>query len=215
MDHDPDNAAVHSRLGNTLERFGQPEAALEHWEKAVELDDGDFESTYSLAQALWDYPERQVDALSYLRDAFGKLPRALRDDPTQARFGDSLAWALRRVVAQTDEPFALAASWRSGVLRGDPVVRASSIDVRDIDDFQRLGEFIVRPDVLMLDLVAELPSDEVTQLAMELRASGGGDFELPPAIAVSSVPVRRGAKVGRNQPCPRGSGRKYKRCCGG
>ena len=25
--------------------------------------------------------------------------------------------------------------------------------------------------------------------------------------------VRRGAKVGRNQPCPCGSGRKYKRCC--
>jgi preprotein translocase subunit SecA len=26
--------------------------------------------------------------------------------------------------------------------------------------------------------------------------------------------VRRGRKVGRNEPCPCGSGRKYKKCCG-
>jgi len=28
------------------------------------------------------------------------------------------------------------------------------------------------------------------------------------------VPVRRPVKVGRNEPCPCGSGRKWKRCCG-
>ena len=28
------------------------------------------------------------------------------------------------------------------------------------------------------------------------------------------VPVRRETKVGRNDPCPCGSGKKYKRCCG-
>jgi hypothetical protein len=27
-------------------------------------------------------------------------------------------------------------------------------------------------------------------------------------------PVRRGAKIGRNEPCPCGSGRKHKKCCG-
>jgi preprotein translocase subunit SecA len=27
-------------------------------------------------------------------------------------------------------------------------------------------------------------------------------------------PVRVGEKVGRNDPCPCGSGKKYKRCCG-
>jgi len=33
---------------------------------------------------------------------------------------------------------------------------------------------------------------------------------------VDSAPVRReGAKIGRNDPCPCGSGKKYKRCCGG
>ena len=27
-------------------------------------------------------------------------------------------------------------------------------------------------------------------------------------------PVRRGTKIGRNAPCPCGSGKKYKKCCG-
>ena len=27
-------------------------------------------------------------------------------------------------------------------------------------------------------------------------------------------PAKRAAKIGRNQPCPCGSGKKYKRCCG-
>jgi len=31
---------------------------------------------------------------------------------------------------------------------------------------------------------------------------------------VPAVPVRRGNKVGRNSPCPCGSGKKYKKCCG-
>lgn len=32
---------------------------------------------------------------------------------------------------------------------------------------------------------------------------------------VTSTPARRGAAVGRNDPCPCGSGKKYKKCCGG
>ena len=27
-------------------------------------------------------------------------------------------------------------------------------------------------------------------------------------------PVKKGEKVGRNDPCPCGSGKKYKKCCG-
>ena len=38
-------------------------------------------------------------------------------------------------------------------------------------------------------------------------------FERGSDIAFSASPVRREAKVGRNAPCPCGSGKKYKRCC--
>jgi preprotein translocase subunit SecA len=35
------------------------------------------------------------------------------------------------------------------------------------------------------------------------------------ALKAASTPVRRQVeKVGRNDPCPCGSGKKYKKCCG-
>jgi preprotein translocase subunit SecA len=44
----------------------------------------------------------------------------------------------------------------------------------------------------------------------QLQYSGGGEEE-----SGSNQPYRRKErKVGRNEPCPCGSGRKYKKCCG-
>jgi preprotein translocase subunit SecA len=48
-------------------------------------------------------------------------------------------------------------------------------------------------------------------LAAGGRARGAGGAQAPP---VSREPVRRGPEVGRNEPCPCGSGKKYKRCHG-
>jgi len=42
----------------------------------------------------------------------------------------------------------------------------------------------------------------------ELQFVGGG------GAATAQQPVVRGRKVGRNEPCPCGSGKKYKKCCG-
>jgi preprotein translocase subunit SecA len=39
-------------------------------------------------------------------------------------------------------------------------------------------------------------------------------FQAGPAQAEARRPVRAGAKIGRNDPCPCGSGKKYKKCCG-
>jgi preprotein translocase subunit SecA len=47
------------------------------------------------------------------------------------------------------------------------------------------------------------------------RASQSSDIVSEAAAAVEKAkPVRAGPKVGRNDPCPCGSGRKYKHCCG-
>ena len=42
----------------------------------------------------------------------------------------------------------------------------------------------------------------------ELRAEQGGE------VAKVETVVHEGPKVGRNDPCPCGSGKKYKKCCG-
>ena len=44
------------------------------------------------------------------------------------------------------------------------------------------------------------------QLAKPIETAGDGSMPRQPA--------RAGAKIGRNDPCPCGSGKKYKNCCG-
>ena len=46
--------------------------------------------------------------------------------------------------------------------------------------------------------------------ATELSYSGGGESETRPA----NKPAKAAPRVGRNDPCPCGSGKKYKKCCG-
>ncbi len=50
----------------------------------------------------------------------------------------------------------------------------------------------------------ELPKRE--QVAKPITTSGDG--------TLNTTTVRKGEKVGRNDPCPCGSGKKYKKCCG-
>ena len=45
------------------------------------------------------------------------------------------------------------------------------------------------------------------------QAEGAGASGPPPQKS-AKVPVRVGQKIGRNDPCPCGSGKKYKKCCG-
>jgi len=47
---------------------------------------------------------------------------------------------------------------------------------------------------------------------LQAAQAAGQEGELPPPPKLQ--PVRRGRKVGRNEPCPCGSGKKYKKCCG-
>jgi preprotein translocase subunit SecA len=59
------------------------------------------------------------------------------------------------------------------------------------------------------------PTDDgpVTQ---ETSHSSGGNGQLEPGQTAKAVdPIRNaGQKVGRNDPCPCGSGKKFKKCCG-
>jgi len=47
----------------------------------------------------------------------------------------------------------------------------------------------------------------------EQRAQSGGEGGEAVAAPVKTI-VREAEKVGRNDPCPCGSGKKYKKCCG-
>jgi preprotein translocase subunit SecA len=59
------------------------------------------------------------------------------------------------------------------------------------------------------------PEAEARQIEQRQRRQQQNlQFQAGPAQAQAPKPVRAGAKVGRNDPCPCGSGKKYKKCHG-
>jgi preprotein translocase subunit SecA len=64
-----------------------------------------------------------------------------------------------------------------------------------------------------VELAEERPAQELEVQPRRQRTvlSHGGNGEEQTQVATVR---RQAAKVGRNDPCPCGSGRKYKRCCG-
>jgi preprotein translocase subunit SecA len=63
------------------------------------------------------------------------------------------------------------------------------------------------------------PAQHLPEVARQLerkqqRQQKDLQYQTGPAQAEAPKPVRAGAKVGRNDPCPCGSGKKYKKCHG-
>jgi len=56
--------------------------------------------------------------------------------------------------------------------------------------------------------------DQEMRERARFRKRGGGWRYLDGKVKSSKEPVSAGPKVGRNDPCPCGSGKKYKKCCG-
>ena len=89
----------------------------------------------------------------------------------------------------------------------DPVVefRMQSYDMFD-EMTAAIRENTVR---MLLTLVPRRKEDvERKAVAKVTATSSGGDDTAKPTT------VRKGKKIGPNDPCPCGSGKKYKKCCG-
>ncbi len=83
-------------------------------------------------------------------------------------------------------------------------VRAESIDSKNVwnaDNFVYQDSLNTMPEM-------PAPKREPMRERVETATTNSGQAEQRPE------PIRAAVKVGRNQPCPCGSGRKYKQCCG-
>jgi preprotein translocase subunit SecA len=70
------------------------------------------------------------------------------------------------------------------------------------------------PQAFIHDEISVLGSTGVARAAAEVAQAGGEEGAAAPEKPL--VPIQRAEpKVGRNDPCPCGSGKKYKKCCGG
>ena len=89
----------------------------------------------------------------------------------------------------------------------DPVVEYRMVGSDMFDEMvQSIKEDTVKM-MLTVRVSREAPRRE--QVAQPMTASGGSSDG-----TLKKEPVKVGKKVGRNDPCPCGSGKKYKHCCG-
>jgi uncharacterized protein len=108
---------------------------------------------------------------------------------------------------------ALGQSWAQGFVNGmhlcgqawDQLVEAEGV-----------GELALHMLALSLDSSSVLPDDTRTALVDDLPSiiqEIAAYWRNPPASRARTPPLRQ-RKTGRNEPCPCGSGKKYKKCCG-
>ena len=80
---------------------------------------------------------------------------------------------------------------------------------RGADMFDELvGDIRENTARMILCLTKKAPDTQRVQIANPITASASGE------VAKKKITVVKGDKVGRNDPCPCGSGKKYKNCCG-
>ncbi len=84
----------------------------------------------------------------------------------------------------------------------DPVVEYR---IEGFDMFDQMIEAIREDTIKMLMVVRVKAAPQREQVAVPVETSGDGSV---------SATVTKKKKVGRNDPCPCGSGKKYKHCCG-
>ena len=82
------------------------------------------------------------------------------------------------------------------------------------ESFELFEEMMNRmeEEIVKYVFMTQLPSSE--DAPRITRAPRAVQFSGPSLEAAVVTAVRKGQKVGRNDPCPCGSGQKYKKCCG-
>ena len=131
-------------------------------------------------------------------DMFDEMIAAIREDT--ARMMLTLRLQVQRAPAR--EPAAAANSGAPGA--GAPGAGAQPQDAAGAGGQDSQPQTPVPPPA-----PARYIAPKREQVAKPTSTSGGSD-----GSDSAGKTVRKGKKVGRNDPCPCGSGKKYKKCCG-
>ncbi|HVA95501.1 MAG TPA: preprotein translocase subunit SecA [Candidatus Dormibacteraeota bacterium] len=139
-------------------------------------------------------------------------------------FGEEMMrWLERRIILDIVDT-----QWKDHLLTLDHL--KEGIGLRGYGQKDPLVEFKKEAFILFEDMMGRIdtetvrylflvqparPEDEARELERRQRKQQQEmRFQAGPAQAEEAKPVRTGAKVGRNDPCPCGSGKKYKKCHG-
>lgn len=191
VEREPENTMLRKHLANVLNNGNHPELALPHFIKVLQLEPQNAGVTYSVARILTDQGKYQ-EAIPYVE----KLPQLIRE-------GEMENGLRRYLFAGLVEQASLIFE-KTG--RRIPVWSGGNIEQAIVDPSGSN-----RP--VTLDWHSLNVSDHA-QFEQAYRQLLGDDLNESLNKPERLIPSGRSVKVGRNDPCPCGSGRKYKKCCG-
>ena len=169
--------------------------------------------------------ESDEEAMRFIRLVMGML----NDNATTLVERPADFQALFLMDVEDDKPVKIVTLWCCGYMRGMSMRWQSWQDLPPAVE-ENLGRIVLFGSVAVADVLEQLPleiiDEESEKIEPAVRAIHGywlaqrahlappGHFDTPvPGEKV--VPfVRSQPKIGPNQPCPCGSGKKYKKCCG-
>jgi preprotein translocase subunit SecA len=93
-----------------------------------------------------------------------------------------------------------------GVIKNDVVKNIMTVQIRSASELDQASESM-NEDLAKLADVQYQHADPEKEVA-------GSTGDRGAALDITPAPIRSGPKVGRNDPCTCGSGKKYKNCCG-
>jgi tetratricopeptide (TPR) repeat protein len=194
VEQDPQNPDLQIRLAKILHNGNRPDLALPHYKEVIKQDPEDAEAVDAIAGILLKQ-KRVLEAVPYLE----KLPDLIRlgkiDDTLRRDLFISLVGMANAVRQETGYQIQIVPVDKSKISSLDDeniIVQPFDFDFSKPEDFER---------AYSLFMGGQLPV---------------GDFDdviLLQNLEEKPVP-RTVEKVGRNDPCPCGSGKKYKKCCG-
>ncbi len=199
LEKHPEDAVLQRRMGNLLKNGGRLDLAFPYYLEAVRLNPQEAEALYEIVVILIKQRHYQ-EAVPYLKRLAPALRESPMDDQLRRGIFSSMLEQAQIIEEKTGEKVEIFPSATPEELkkRNEPViVDLINLDLSQPDDFdvayhmfrgEKLPQMPVRPNLMLEDQ--------------------NDTEETRPA------PVVKGKKIGRNEPCPCGSGKKYKKCCG-
>src|SRR5215468_1247653 len=212
---------AHDRAEETLARYGDKELHPSDWDLPGLREGLNHQFNLRIDFKAEEMDNLTVDSLAEI--ASQKITEAYEDK--ERRFGPPMLRQLEKIIMlQTIDSL-----WKDHLLGMDHLKEGIGLrgygQKNPLQEYQKEGfemfeEMIhrIQEDIVQKLFTVEIARESVAQemkvqqprpQRMVLSRGNGSNQSAP-----TSQARRQGEKVGRNDPCPCGSGKKYKRCCG-
>lgn len=196
-------------------------------EGKVWKDEGEHQHALELLTGLWNHivwrveqpiPDEDDDSEAALEEGFALMPFLALPEPEEGEEDEADPFA------GVPEDYPVGALWAAGFLQGvslraeawERLLEADEDLALDFADLVRLS--LMAPEQAEeagLDWEERFDFDERWELLLSVPGLLQDLDESRREAMVVREPIRRAPQPGRNDPCSCGSGRKYKKCCGG